>query len=293
MVSFTEQEFKLEHLTLSARVWGHGLPRKVIALHGWLDNCASFNWLAPLVDAHVVALDMAGHGLSGHRDHMAPYNIWEDAVEIFAVADQLGWQEFSLLGHSRGAIVAAIMAGTLPKRIRQLLLLDGFWPDSCTEEEAPKQLALSVRFTLGPKRKKATLYETWEKAIVARMNSFWPILRTSSEALAERGLIAVDGGYIWRADAKLQLPSAVKLTPGQFLAFAKEISANTLLVVAKDGIVTKVPDLIPRLNVFPDVEIVKVPGTHHFHMEGSAPEIAAHINRHLDTQNKSHERAGE
>ena len=49
----------------------HGDPQNpwVIALHGWLDNAASFNALAPLLkDVYVIALDLPGHG---HSDAMA------------------------------------------------------------------------------------------------------------------------------------------------------------------------------------------------------------------------------
>lgn len=281
LVDFTERQFTLEHLTIGARVWGLGKPNKVLALHGWLDNCASFNQLAPLLDAEVVALDLAGHGLSGHRNHLAPYNIWEDVVEIFAVADQLGWDEFSLLGHSRGAMVAMVAAGAWPRRVSTLILLDGIWPDPTEEERAPKQLGRSVRQMLSPNRKKATVYESWDKAIVARMNSFWPINRESSEALAERGLIARDGGYVWRADPKLQLPSAVKLTQGQIHAFVHEITAQCLLVLAEQGIMTKFEGLTQELSHFPKVEVKTVPGSHHFHMEGAAAIIATAINKTL------------
>ena len=44
-----------------------GAPR-VLCLHGWLDNAASFVPLAPLLDRlDVVALDLPGHGHSEHR----------------------------------------------------------------------------------------------------------------------------------------------------------------------------------------------------------------------------------
>lgn len=53
-----------------------------LLLHGWLDNADSFSQLAPRLCAadaaifgDVVALDMAGHGLSDHRK--APYSAAE------------------------------------------------------------------------------------------------------------------------------------------------------------------------------------------------------------------------
>lgn len=281
LATFTEQEFELEHLTLRARVWGQGRAHKVIALHGWLDNSASFNWLAPLLDAHVVALDTAGHGLSDYRNVLAPYNIWEDAAEIFAVADQLGWEQFTLVGHSRGAMVSMIMAGSWPERITDLVLLDGMFPEFTPEEKAPEQLQKSIRSLLSPHRKRATVYQTWDAAIAARMNSMWAVERSTSEALAERGVKAVEGGYIWQADPKLQLPSAVKLTKGFVQAYLRGIEANTLLIVAEEGIAKQFENSREQLEFFPKIDVKTLPGKHHFHMEGQAPAIAELINAQL------------
>ncbi|MEZ5484862.1 MAG: hypothetical protein R3F01_06865, partial [Lysobacteraceae bacterium] len=54
--------------------WGRRGGKPLLALHGWLDNAASF---VPMVEAmqasgrledlDVVALDLAGHGYSAHR----------------------------------------------------------------------------------------------------------------------------------------------------------------------------------------------------------------------------------
>lgn len=278
MLHYTEQEFDLGHLTLQARVWGQDRPRKMIALHGWLDNCASFNQLAPLIDAHIVALDMAGHGLSGHRQHLAPYNIWEDVAEVFAVADQLGWQEFDLLGHSRGAMISTLAAGTLPKRIAHLALVDGIWPDPSGEGDAPRQLAQCVSQLLNPNRKQATVYPNWDAAVNARMNSMFPISKSSSEALAERGVISHAGGYIWRADPKLQLPSALKLTRNQLHAFVHNIEAKTHLILAEEGLRNHINDMYDELAHFPQISVSMMDGGHHLHMEGHEQTIATIIN---------------
>lgn len=49
----------------------------MIALHGWLDNAASFSLLAPLLaNQRILALDLDGHGYSGHRPAGAQYLLW-------------------------------------------------------------------------------------------------------------------------------------------------------------------------------------------------------------------------
>jgi len=49
--------------TLRGLRWGRSGDASILALHGWLDNAASFARLAPLLmDADVVAIDLPGHG---------------------------------------------------------------------------------------------------------------------------------------------------------------------------------------------------------------------------------------
>ena len=64
-----ELTLDLPHLRLAARAWGDPSLPPLLALHGWLDNAASFDRLAPLLceHFHIVALDLPGHGRSGHR----------------------------------------------------------------------------------------------------------------------------------------------------------------------------------------------------------------------------------
>ena len=95
-----ELRLALPHIELAAHVFGPVDGRPVIALYGWLDNANSFARLAPqLQGLRIVALDMAGHGLSQHRPVGAGYALYDYAHDVLQVAEQLGWQRFSLLGH--------------------------------------------------------------------------------------------------------------------------------------------------------------------------------------------------
>jgi pimeloyl-ACP methyl ester carboxylesterase len=140
------REFALPGLTLAAQVFGEpgGLP--VLATHGWLDNASTFDLLAPrLGGCEVVALDLAGHGLSGSRSPDAAYNIWEDVGDLLEVRERLGWERFNLLGHSRGAAIALLYAGAFPEHVDKLVLLEGGVPVLGLAAEAPATLARSFR----------------------------------------------------------------------------------------------------------------------------------------------------
>src|SRR5690606_29151668 len=46
------------------------------------------------------------------------------AQDLLALADQLGWARFSLVGHSMGGMIAQEMALRAPDRIERLVLMD-------------------------------------------------------------------------------------------------------------------------------------------------------------------------
>ena len=103
----TELSIPLRHLNLTTRIWGPEDAPPVIACHGWLDNAASFDHIAPLLpDCRLLALDLPGHGLSDRRPPGTAYHFLDMVSELFEVADHFDWERFSLLGHSMGAALA-------------------------------------------------------------------------------------------------------------------------------------------------------------------------------------------
>jgi pimeloyl-ACP methyl ester carboxylesterase len=124
------------------------LPRRILCLHGWMDNCRSFHLLAPSLlrqweaSVELVALDLPGHGWSSHRSADGPPVQLADA--IFYVAEavrQLQWWDpavasrdeetggeqapFTLVGHSMGAAISCLYAAAFPEQIDKLVLLEG------------------------------------------------------------------------------------------------------------------------------------------------------------------------
>ncbi len=96
---FEEVRLSLPHLEVAAHLYGPEDGKPVIALHGWLDNAATFSRLAPrLQGLRIVALDLPGHGHSDHRPAGAGYNIWDYAHDVLQVAEQFGWQRFPCSG---------------------------------------------------------------------------------------------------------------------------------------------------------------------------------------------------
>lgn len=278
MSGVEEVRLNLGHIELAAHLFGpqQGIP--VIALHGWLDNANTFARLAPrLHGLRIVALDLAGHGYSDHRPVGAGYALWDYAHDVLRVAEQLGWQRFALLGHSLGAIISVILAGALPERITRLALIDGVIPPGAGPQDAAERMGMALQAQLRQGGKGKTVYPTLELAVQARMQGMVAVTREAAELLAQRGLMPVPGGYTWRSDSRLTLPSPLRMSEEQALTFVRRIACPTQLVVAADGMLARNTPLLEQLPF----KLEQLPGGHHLHLndESGASLVADCFNR--------------
>ncbi|MBQ0721442.1 MAG: alpha/beta hydrolase [Gammaproteobacteria bacterium] len=278
-----EHRFDNHGVTLAAVEWGdpEGLP--VIALHGWLDNAASFAPLAErLQGIRLIALDLAGHGFSDHRSLDNTYNIWQDVADVYTVVEQLALGTFALLGHSRGAMIASLTAGTYPERVSHLGLIDSFVPQAIDEAELPQQLALSIADKHLRLAREPRIYATRDEAIASRTSRGETRLSlASAKLIAERGLRLEGEGFRWRADEKLKVASEVKLTQSIVKAFVERIACPSLLLLSDPQRMERfygMEQYAPRLAI----EIIA--GSHHFHMEDTVAPTAQSLNDFYQTQ---------
>ena len=277
-VSAVAEEFVLNvaDVDIAGKRWRNG-DRRVFALHGWLDNAASFDIIAPLLNADVIALDLAGHGLSYHRTPQASYNIWEDLPDIIRVADALQWQSFDLIGHSRGAIVATLLATALPERVNSSVLLDGLRPPPVALEDFAPQLGRHLREHLAPQRE-SSAYDSIEQAIKVRCRAT-DMSEASAALIVQRGLLQTGNDWHWRHDPRLRFPSAVMMSQPHIDAVLNQFAQMPHRVFFADsagGAVLKERGELERWSQLLNFEMLS--GRHHFHMEESALLLAETTN---------------
>lgn len=274
--------FLIQGKEFVAELWGDDGKTPVIALHGWLDNCHSFRPLAPyLENVQLLAVDMAGHGHSEHRSADASYHIWDDVREVLMIANDMGWDKFVLLGHSRGAIIAAIIAAIAPERITQLVLIEGFLPQTTTEQEAPNQLGKFIhRYLTFDGVQKG--YKNKAAMIEVRRRSGFGLSESAASKIIERNTEYRDGYFYWLTDTRLKMPSPMMLTPSQAEAFTKAIRCSTLLLIASEGLGKNMDFLAPKIASNSVINVMILEGTHHMHMEGTTAAVARSVNAFLN-----------
>lgn len=102
--------------------------KKILAMHGWLDNSNSFSLLAPqLADRgfDIVATEHAGHGHSSHAPFGAVLSYSTYTEHAVAIMKELEWDSCLVLGHSMGAGVATSLAAAFPEKVEKLVLIEG------------------------------------------------------------------------------------------------------------------------------------------------------------------------
>ena len=270
-----EHRFAHDGLHIAAREWGDPAGAPVLALHGWLDNCGSFAPLGRLLRrVRLIALDLPGHGHSSHRSADGTYNIWQDVGVVHSVTEQLGWERFALLGHSRGAMVCTLTAGTFPERISHLGLLDSFVPGTVATDAEPEQLRRAILERAERGAREAKVYPDREALVATRLRGPTPLSALSAPDIVARGAEPVAEGWRWRSDEKLKLASEIKLTPELVRGFVARIPCPILLLLSDSGRMERFYGMEAHAR---NLEIAEVRGGHHFHMEEPAAEVAERL----------------
>ncbi len=267
-------------LTLAARAWGTATAPPVLALHGWLDNAATFDQLAPRLNGRrVLALDFPGHGYSDHRPRGTHYHFVDYVADTINAAEALGLDRFALIGHSLGANVASFVAATIPHQITCLMLVEGFGPFAGEPLDAPSQLLQSLREMRALADKRLPVYSDLDEAARARQQA-GDFDFDCAMMLTRRGTRECAGGYTWRSDPTVRVKSPQYLSEAQIVAYLRAIKAPTLLVRASRGLPVRRPTIEQRYRYVPHLQIHDVEGGHHVHLENAEP-VAAVLNEFL------------
>ncbi|MGD0560577.1 MAG: alpha/beta hydrolase [Streptosporangiaceae bacterium] len=106
----------ISHLTA-----GSG-DHRVIALHGWFGSARGWGSLPEFLngaDFSYVFPDLRGYGK--RQDEPGEFSMAAAASDAVALADELGWDTFSVIGHSMSGVAAQHILLQAPGRVRRLV----------------------------------------------------------------------------------------------------------------------------------------------------------------------------
>jgi len=244
---------------------------RVLALHGWLDNAASFIPLAGhLPGVQLVAPDLPGHGRSAHLASGAEYTSGVAVNAVLDIADALGWETFSLLGHSMGAGIASLMAAAVPQRVQRLVAIEALGGLAETVERTADRWREAIAAARALPGKQLRVFADLAAPMRARMLAN-QLSEPAARLLVERGVKPVDGGFVWSSDPRLTLPTPQRLDEAQLSALVAGIACPTLVIYAHPA-QPYFPEPLrsQRADRLPDGRLHVMAGTHHLHMEDPA-----------------------
>lgn len=273
--------FSLPHRNFCGLTSGEPGKPLIIALHGWLDNAASFIPLSEhLTDYHIIAIDFAGHGLSEHRSQDAHYHQMDFVHDLHELVMSQGWDEFILLGHSMGGIVGSLYVSAFPEKVSRFITIESFGPMTKTAQSSAEQLRESIESRLKVQSKEARHPDSYKNMVRARALA-GDLKSASAEILVNRNLYEENGELRWRTDRRLRTISSLRVTEDQAEHFMRGITCPTLAIKGSSGYQMMREKMEQRAKWLSDLTVKECAGGHHLHMD-NAIDVAQQIIHFLE-----------
>jgi len=199
-----EQMLRFGDNTLNCAVGPENGPPLVL-VHGVTRCWQDFNALLPSLTErwHVFALDHRGHGKSGRR--VPSYRVADFAADAVALIEKHVPRPAILIGHSLGALVAALVAAELPRHVDALVLED---PPGSTLADNIRQSRFNLQFT----NTERLLATTRDVEILTRELAAMSVQRPSDGAVVRFSELRDMSAIRFGAECLLQMDPAVLTT---------------------------------------------------------------------------------
>src|SRR5919107_2558933 len=146
MSSTPERSVRLNGTLFRYRETGDSSGPVLVLLHALGEDAGDWDEVAEALSYRyrVLALDQRGHGRS---EYTARYSFELMRDDLRAFVDAMGLEQFSLMGHSMGGLVALLFAEEYPERVQWLAIEDAAPPaGSSNRPEPPSEPPEPVSF---------------------------------------------------------------------------------------------------------------------------------------------------
>lgn len=279
---------------------------RVLCLHGFQDNCASFDRLIPLLDGDnaYMCLDWPNHGLSSGTPLGVRWTMEHYAMAVKRVLDRVQWPACVCVAHSMGGQVGMLFAAIYPEHVKKLVLLDVAGPVETYPEEIvwrtrrslDELLRLENRVSLGTNRSpeydrpEDALHRIRQRVYGAMVGESGETLtRESGMTLMARYLRPGPGGskHVLANDARLKVTYSELFSVGQHRDVVKRVRCPTLSIRAtdSDAFYRELYEVVVGLySSNPNFRFVRVEGNHDVHLN-HPHRVASLINLFLNNNN--------
>ena len=244
--------------------YGDG-PIRVLVLHDWFCDHSSWEgalpYLTPGRFTYAFA-DLRGYGAS--REIGGECTLNEAAGDAIAVADRLGWTQFSLIGHSMSGLIVQHIAQLVPDRIERIVAITPVPPAGVGLDAATKDVFRSLALA-GDEERYAGLSSMWG----TRLSDTW--IRYKLRRWRETADPTAVAKYV-------DLWGAADISQG-----ARGIETPMLIVAAaQDAPPFQAAALeASMLPFYPNARLISLGESGHYPMQEQPPLLATAIERFL------------
>lgn len=280
----TRRSLDIRQVRYNVTEWGDPEAPSFLYLHGWGDSGATFQFVVDALqkDWHVVAPDWRGFGRSVVE--CSSYWFPDYLADLHALLDVYSPGEPArLVGHSMGANVAGLYAGTMPGRVRAFVNVEGFGLVDSDPNVAPQRYRQWLE--QGQVLPEFSVYAN-RHALAAKIAKRNPQLSAAQAdfVACEWGAAGEDGRTGLRADVRHKLPNPVLYRRAEAEACWRAITADILLVSGGASRFALNADA-GEVEAWPGAEVVEIAGAGHMlHFEAPtelAAAIEAFLSKHL------------
>ena len=272
----TRRSLDIRRVRYSVTEWGDPAAPTFFYLHGWGDAGATFQFVVDALqnDWHVVAPDWRGFGRSvvecssyWFPDYLADLHA---LLEVYSPAEPV-----RLVGHSMGANIGGLYAGTMPERVRAFVNVEGFGLTDSEPDAAPRR----YRQWLEQSQDLPTFTRYADRhAFAAKILQRNPQMSAAQADFVAGvwGVAQADGQFELRADVRHKLPNPVLYRRAEAEACWRAITADVLLVSGGASQFALNAGQ-QESSVWPDAETVEIAGAGHMLHFETPHELAAVI----------------
>jgi pimeloyl-ACP methyl ester carboxylesterase len=261
--------------------WGEPAGDPLILVHGYLDLAHSWTFFVTSLRQRlgeslwIIAPDCRGHGDSGWVGAGGYYHFPDYVFDLDRLVRALGATQFKLIGHSMGGTISFLYAGTFPKRVNRLVLIEGIGPPSMKFSDAPLRMAKWITDVNERGRHHFRQYTSVEaganqlRQTNPRLNDKWAL------DLAHAGMKQNDKGkWIWKFDPLHRTNAPQPFYTMQALEFFCRIECPVLVVDAKESRQTRRTDKQERYDAIRNHRRVIINRAGHMVHQDNPEELA-------------------
>ena len=250
--------------------WGNPTAPPLLLVHGGLDHCRNWDWVAEALQDryHVMALDLRGHGDSDWGGDNG-YNLTDHVFDLHQWINHLQLEQVTLIGHSLGGAIVLRYAGIYPKCIQQLVAIEGLGPSPTLikEQEArssAERLREWIRHTEQNNQRPAQGFNSLEAATERMQTKNAHLSPERALHLSQHGCRQrEDGHWYWKFDPRVRVHSSFNLSNEQVRELWRNINCPTLLVRGNDSWASN-PTEDGRAAYFNDAQVCNIDDAGHW-----------------------------